>query len=102
MEFDNIKVFYHPTSPNDVLSLADTWSFYIARPGASARDCINWEEENIKIEAQMPNAEWGECKVLIATPGSRVRISYIFKSEMRTCDIVFPEHNPATRTLHLK
>jgi len=102
VEFDNIKVFYHPTWPDHLPPVGDTWNFYIARPGASPSECIDWATEGIDIVAYGLDGRWGECRMLSVTPGTRVRISYTFRHQRRTREIVFPSSDPPVHTLHLE
>ena len=102
VEFDNIKVFYHPTYPDHLRSSGDTWNFYIGRPGTPASQCIDWAAEGIKIDAYGPSGQWGECRMLIVTPGARVRITYPFGDGQRTHEIVFPFTDPSMPTTYLE
>lgn len=78
------------------------WNFYIARPGASASECIDWVKEGIKIAVRGPAGQWGECTGLVVTPGTRVRIYYPFRHERRTQEIIFPIiSDPSIPTIHL-
>ena len=82
-------MFYHLTLPDHLrYEGGDSWTFYIGRPGTSASQCIDWTKEGIRIEAYGPNYRWGECRVLIVTPGARVRITYPFGYGKRTHEIV--------------
>ena len=98
IEFDNIKVFYHPTYPDHRVP---SWNLYIARPGASANECIHWAAEGIDIVAYGPGGKWGECGMLVFPPGARVRISYTFRHERHTQEIVLPETDPIS-IVHLE
>jgi hypothetical protein len=80
----------------------NTWNFYIARPGAPARECIRWASEDIDIVACGMDGRWGECRMLLVPPGTRVRISYNFQCERRTREIVFPANDPSIPTLYLE
>ena len=62
VNFDNIKTFYHLTRP-DRPPARNSWSFYIARPGASVNECIDWAAEGIDIEVSGPGC-WSS-KILI-------------------------------------
>ena len=104
VEFDNTKVFYHPTWPDNRLGDAwKTWNFYIGRPGTSASQCIDWAAEGINIEACGLDGKWGNCMGLVVTAGARVRIStYPFGHAQRTQEFVFPTKDPPVPTIYLK
>jgi hypothetical protein len=102
VEFDNVKVFYHPTEPNHASHPGSTWNFYIARPGASTRECIDWVADGVEIVAYGPDGHWGECRILTVPPGTRVRISYPFQQRRHTREIVFPTSDPPVPIIHLE
>jgi len=102
VEFDNIKIFYHLTRPNLRLE-ANAWSFYLARPGASASECIDWAAEGIHIERfDHRFCGWMTCPVLVALPGSRVRILYTFQSERRIRELIFAGSDPSIPILYIE
>ena len=103
VEFDCIKVFYHPTWPDDVRNVGVTWNFYIARSGATASQCIDWYAEDIRVFACGLDGQWDDCPVLTVTPGTRVRITYPFGSRTRkTREIIFPYRDRAVPTIYLE
>ena len=57
--------------------------------------------EGIDIVAYGPDDRWGECRMLMVPPDTRIRISYPFQHEQRTREIVFPANDPSVPTLHL-
>jgi len=101
VEFDNIKIFYHLMRPNLRLEV-NFWSFYLARPGASASECIDWAAEGIHIERYDNKLHgWMTCPEAVATPGGRVRILYTFQSERRVREIIFAGSDPSIPVLYL-
>ena len=102
VEFDNIKIFYYPTWPDHLPPVGDTWNFYIARSGASPSESIDWATEGIDIVAYGLDGRWDEYRTLSVTPGTRVRISYTFRHQRRTREIVFPSSDPPVHTFHLE
>jgi hypothetical protein len=86
-------VSFAPSVPSAV----HAWAFYIARPGASESQCINWEQEGIKIQALGSSGCWGKCTGLVVAPGARVRIAYPHGKEERIHEIQFP--TPEERTV---
>ena len=54
----------------------NSWNFYIARPGSTPQDCIDWERADVKISGLTYAGEWVEFKALIAEPGATVRFDF--------------------------
>jgi len=90
IEFDNIKIFYHPTYPDSCRHVSPTWNFYIARPGAGPQDCIDWKEADIKITGLLPNGEWVDFMGLTCQPRTVVCIDYPYGSSRSVRIVVFP------------
>ena len=78
------------------------WNFYIARPGASPRECIDWVAEGINIQTCGLDGKWGKCQLLIVLPHTRVRISYTFRRKRRVHEIIFPSHDSSVPTHYLE
>jgi hypothetical protein len=100
VEFDNIKVFYHPTYLD--LSMMDMWNFYIGRPGTSASQCIDWVKEGIRVQICCPTGEWAGTTALVVTSGALVRITYNFRNGHHTRELVFPQKDPSVSTIYLE
>jgi len=101
VEFDNIKVFYHLARPNVPLE-ANDWLFYLARPGASASECINWATEGIDVKLCGRDGEWSACPGLVVAPGARVHIFHTSQNERRIREIVFAGNDPSIPALYLE
>ena len=71
----------------------DGWGFYIARPGASASECIDWIAEGIRIVLCGLDNTWSECTLLSVPPQARVRISYTFQHERCIREIILTSHD---------
>ena len=82
--------------------MGDTWNFYIARSGASPSESIDWATEGIDIVAYGLDGRWDEYGMLSVAPGTQVRISYTFRHQRRTREIVFPSRDPPVHTFHLE
>ena len=82
--------------------VGDGWYFYIARPGASTHQCIDWASERISIEICGMDGRWLECKLLMVQSHARIRISYTFKRKQCMREIVFPNAHPSVPTLYLE
>ena len=102
VEFNNIKVFYHPMWPDHLPPVGDIWNFYIARPGTSPRKCIDWATKGINIVEYGLDGRWGECRMLSVTPGAQVHIYYTFQHQQHTREIVFPSSDLPVHTLLLE
>jgi len=61
VEFDNIKVFYHPMRPYP--QTGEGWNFCIARPGASPRECIVGSQKSLTFKPVVwtANGENASC-----------------------------------------
>ena len=94
VNFDNIKTFYHLTRP-DRPPARNSRSFYIARPGASVNECIDWAAEGIDIEVSGPGRRWGKCRMLVQQD-TRIRITLSWVSDVHA--ILFsPEMTPLSQ-----
>lgn len=94
-EFDNIKIFYH--ADIQPISANGSFTFYIARPGFSSGQCIDWRAEGIRITTLAYSGKWVEC-ILPRLPGNTVfRVQYPDPEQpgrVRTQDCRLPVGEP--------
>ncbi|KAK7018680.1 hypothetical protein VNI00_018335 [Paramarasmius palmivorus] len=95
IEFDNIKIYYHPD--DGVIFLPQgSYTLYIARPGNPPNQCIDWLNAGITITALGLDNRWGDCKILTVPPSTRLRISYPYLGSRRIQEVVLPSRPTIT------